>query len=169
MDNLRSIREPRFGIKVEAEEWLSYQFLDFFQRTYELALQAVGQYLAKYSSITGSFKSKSMKDEEERLAEIIKENLAPILEMVDAINAKKKSSDVGKRVAAMRTIFESMIDNKKIVDKQDLIDLNEHLNTIISDLFLAPIIFRLPEKRQKVIGDVEFVSQSGEHQDDEED
>lgn len=144
----------RYEFTAEAEQFLSYLFLQKFQERVDKLLDAIGEYLSKYQKLHSSFLSSEERILKEHLVSYIKANLAPVVYMLESINTHLKSNEAAMHIEELKKIHNRIIQADDI-DLKTLDDTNMHLSTVVSQLFLRPILTKIPAKRERMFGPAE--------------
>jgi len=146
--------QGRWEFKAEAEQYLSFMFLQIFLEKYNTLINAVGNYIAKYNIYSKEFIPDEFKAEKIHTIATIKAHLSPVVFQLEAINKDIQNDEAQKHLDELKRLHKEIVHADNI-PFETLQKINEHLSKVVAVLFLRPIMMRIPTKKGRVFGTVE--------------
>lgn len=145
----------RWEFTAEAEQYLSFLFLQSFLEKYNALINAIGNYMAKYQVFHSHFLRDADRAEKMMTIAVIKANLSPVVFQLEAINKDLKNEEAREHLEALKRIHNQIVYEEDI-PFETLQKMNEHLSKVVAILFLRPIMTKIPGRKGRIFGTVEM-------------
>jgi len=145
----------RYEFSANAEQQLSYLFLQDFQQRYQNLMDSLAAYISLYDKYSNNFTTEETRLQKEVTLATIKSNLSPVVYMLEALNSDLKDDEVSIHIEKLKKLHDRIVHSKEI-SLDDLKEINAHLSYVISKLFLRPLMQKLPTKQNRMYGSVDY-------------